>query len=58
MSADVDFTISENPNFRFYFLPNANGELRAEVVDTADLRFESKLVLNDPGLAPAQAVKQ
>lgn len=58
MSADVDFTISENPNFRFYFLPKENGELRAEVVDTADLRFESKLVVNDPGLAPAQVVKQ
>ena len=58
MSADVDFTISENPNFRFYFLPKENGELRAEVVDTADLRFESKLVVNDPDLAPSRVVKQ
>ena len=58
MSADVDFTISENPNFRFYFMPKENGELRAEVVDTADLRYESKLVLNDPNLAPARVVKQ
>jgi len=43
MSADVDFSISENPNFRFYFLPRGDGELRAEVVDSNDLRFESSL---------------
>src|SRR5471032_608844 len=43
MSADVDFSISENPNFRFYFLPRGDGELKAEVVDSDDLRFESAL---------------
>ena len=41
MSADVDFSISENPNFRFYFLPRGDGELKAEVVDSQDQRFES-----------------
>jgi sulfur-oxidizing protein SoxY len=45
MSADVDFSISENPNFRFYFVPQGGGELRAEVVDSNDLRFESALKL-------------
>lgn len=43
MSADVDFTISENPVFRFYFVPDKNGELRAEVVDSSDLRFEQSI---------------
>jgi len=43
MSADVDFSISENPNFRFYFLPHDNGELRAELVDSKDLQFETTL---------------
>ena len=43
MSADVDFSISENPNFRFYFTPRGDGELKAEVVDSHDLRFESAL---------------
>ncbi len=43
MSADVDFSISENPNFRFYFLPRGDGELKAEVTDSHDLRFESTL---------------
>jgi len=45
MSADVDFTISENPVFRFYFLPEADGELRAEVVDSNDLRFEQRITV-------------
>lgn len=48
MSADVDFSISENPNFRFYFLPRGDGELRAEVVDSNDLRFTSALKYRRP----------
>ena len=49
MSADVDFSISENPNFRFYFMPRGGGgELRAEVVDSNDLRFDSALKYRRP----------
>ncbi|MCX7171942.1 MAG: quinoprotein dehydrogenase-associated SoxYZ-like carrier [Proteobacteria bacterium] len=48
MSADVDFSISENPNFRFYFLPRGDGELKAELVDSNDLRFESALKYRQP----------
>lgn len=40
-TAEVDFSISENPYFRFYFVPRAPGELKAEVIDTKDLRFET-----------------
>jgi sulfur-oxidizing protein SoxY len=36
LSAQVDFTISQNPNFRFYFTPEDGGELRARVIDTKD----------------------
>jgi len=43
MSADMDFSISENPNLRFYFLPQGDGELKAEVVDSKDLRFDGSL---------------
>jgi sulfur-oxidizing protein SoxY len=43
MSADVDFSISENPNFRFYFQPRGEGELKAVVVDSRDRRFESSV---------------
>jgi sulfur-oxidizing protein SoxY len=48
MSADVDFSISENPNFRFYFLPQGGGELKAEVIDSHDLRFETSLMVRRP----------
>ncbi len=48
MSADVDFTISENPVFRFYFLPDGDGELRAELVDSSDLRFEQSIAVTAP----------
>ncbi|HEX4584261.1 MAG TPA: quinoprotein dehydrogenase-associated SoxYZ-like carrier [Burkholderiaceae bacterium] len=41
MSADVDFTISENPNFRFYFVPRGDGDLKAEVVDSSNATFET-----------------
>jgi len=46
LSAELDFAISENPNFRFWFVPTGEGELKAEVVDTKDLRFESALKLH------------
>lgn len=36
LDAQVDFSISENPNFRFYFLPHGSGELKAVVTDTKD----------------------
>jgi sulfur-oxidizing protein SoxY len=45
LTAEVDFTISENPNFRFYFVPRGEGELKAEVVDTNDLKFETSLAI-------------
>lgn len=48
LSAEVDFTISENPNFRFYFVPRGPGELKATVVDTNELTFETALAIK-PG---------
>ena len=53
LSADIDFSISENPNFRFYFVPSGEGELHAEVVDTKDLSFDSKVVVKLGGVASA-----
>ena len=50
LTAEVDFSISENPNFRFYFVPVGDGELKAEAVDTKELRFEARLaVRRSPG---------
>jgi sulfur-oxidizing protein SoxY len=41
ISAQVDFTISQNPNFRFYFSPDGGGELRARVIDTKERETSS-----------------
>jgi sulfur-oxidizing protein SoxY len=42
LAAEVDFSISENPWFRFYFVPAGAGELKAEAVDTKGLKFETR----------------
>jgi sulfur-oxidizing protein SoxY len=49
LSADLDFSISENPNLRFFFVPDGEGDLKAEVVDSRDLRFDSKIKVQ-PGV--------
>ena len=51
LSADLDISISENPNLRFWFVPQGAGELKAEVVDNQDLQFRSSLQLQ-----PARAL--
>jgi len=47
-AADVDFSISENPNFRFYFVPRGSGELRASAIDSHDRRFAEAQALPAP----------
>jgi sulfur-oxidizing protein SoxY len=49
MRADVDFSISENPNFRFYLVPGDGGELQAKVVDNHDLAFATSVRLDARG---------
>ena len=49
LAAEVDFTISENPNLRFRFTPHqAAGVLSARTEDTQDRVFTSKLELAAP----------
>ncbi len=55
MTADVDFSISQNPVFRFYFPPTDKGELKAEILDTSDTKF-TKIVRIEPG-KPVMDVK-
>jgi sulfur-oxidizing protein SoxY len=43
--ADLDFSISENPTWRFNFVPHGPGNLRAEVTDSRDGRFEGSLAV-------------
>lgn len=54
MTADVDFSISENPNFRFYFTPREGGQLEASVVDNQDLKFSTVMKLDGSRVASAQ----
>ena len=41
--ADLDFSISENPTFRFNFVPHGEGLLQAEVEDSKELRYTGSL---------------
>lgn len=43
MDADVDFSISDNPSFRFFFMPTKDAELKAIVEDTHDKRYTHSL---------------
>ena len=41
--AELDFSVSENPSFRFNFVPHGAGVLRAEVEDSKEGRFVGTL---------------
>jgi sulfur-oxidizing protein SoxY len=50
MIADVNFSISENPNFRFWFVPHGDGELKAHVEDTKNRQFDAAVAVGpQPG---------
>ncbi|MEQ1882647.1 MAG: quinoprotein dehydrogenase-associated SoxYZ-like carrier [Burkholderiales bacterium] len=52
LDAQVDFSLSDNPNFRFYFTPERRGELKIEVEDTHDLKFKHSIPLSEGVLLP------
>jgi sulfur-oxidizing protein SoxY len=58
MIADVDFSISENPNFRFYFTPHEGGQLEAFVVDNQDLKFSTAMKLDGSRVAAAESERK
>jgi sulfur-oxidizing protein SoxY len=43
LDAELDFSISENPAFRFNFIPGAGGEMKADVVDSKEGRYVATL---------------
>lgn len=47
MDAQVDFSISDNPNFRFFFTPEQKGELKIEVEDTHDRKFSHSVDISE-----------
>ncbi len=47
MKAEVDFSLSDNPNFRFFFTPEEKGELKIEVEDTHDRKFSHSINISE-----------
>lgn len=47
LTADVDFSLSENPSLRFNFLAQRDGELVAEVSDTDNRSFTTRLAVHE-----------
>jgi sulfur-oxidizing protein SoxY len=47
MNAEVDFSLSDNPNFRFFFTPEEKGQLKIEVEDTHDRKFSHSLDISE-----------
>ncbi len=45
LDAELDFSLSENPTLRFYFLPQTGTELLAEVTDSKEQRFSGRLTI-------------
>jgi sulfur-oxidizing protein SoxY len=45
LDADVDFSLSENPSLRFLVAGGNSGTLRAQIVDSRDLAFDSEFSL-------------
>jgi len=45
LSADVDFTLSENPNLRFFFNAPQEAALKVRVVDSSERVFERSLAV-------------
>lgn len=52
MSAQVDYSLSDNPVFRFYFVPREQGELRVEVEDTHDLVYTQSITVSEEATPP------
>lgn len=42
MKANLTFAISQDPSFRFFFLPEKEGDMVVEAVDTSNNEFKSK----------------
>jgi sulfur-oxidizing protein SoxY len=58
MVADINFSISENPNFRFWFVPHDGGELKAHVEDTKSRQFDAAVAVNPQAGAQQNAASK
>ncbi|MDH3280084.1 MAG: quinoprotein dehydrogenase-associated SoxYZ-like carrier [Gammaproteobacteria bacterium] len=53
-SAETDISVSENPNFRFYFVPAEPGTLAAEVEDSKGMKFSHSMEFTPTAQAQVQ----
>ncbi|MGE0383595.1 MAG: quinoprotein dehydrogenase-associated SoxYZ-like carrier [Gammaproteobacteria bacterium] len=51
LAAQLTFAVSQDPSFRFFFVPNASGRLRIEAVDTKDRKYEFEEAIAAPAAA-------
>lgn len=49
-TSEQDFSVSENPTWRFHFVPRSGGELKAEVEDSKDGHYVGRLAVGGSGL--------
>ncbi len=49
-TSEQDFSVSENPTWRFHFVPRAGAELKAEVEDSKEGQFSGRLAVGGAGL--------
>jgi len=58
MTAETGISISEDPSFRFFFRPQAGGELRAEVSDSEGLQWSRVFAVDNEGqVAPVDGAQ-
>lgn len=48
--SEQDFSVSENPTWRFHFVPRTGAELKAEVEDSKEGHFSGRLAVGGAGL--------
>jgi sulfur-oxidizing protein SoxY len=47
MSGEVNYSLSDNPVFRFYFVPRAEGDLNVKVEDTHDSVYSQSMRVSE-----------
>lgn len=57
-SAETSFAVSENPSFRFYFAPQSEGEVTAEVIDTEGREFTETYTVSPAAGGETAAVRR
>ena len=52
MTAETGISVSEDPSFRFFLKPRAEGELTAEITDSKGTTWSESIAVGTGGSAP------